>query len=60
MKLKQKSQISERTKKILADRKTGASIDQLAGIYNLSRQRIYQILKKNGDTLPKKLSTGGE
>lgn len=56
MKLKQKSQITERTKKILEDRKQGKSIDDLARFYNISRSRVYQILKDYGDTLPKSLS----
>jgi len=55
-KLKQKSQITERTKKILEERKQGKSIDRLATLYNISRSRVYQILKDYGDTLPKKLA----
>jgi hypothetical protein len=54
-KLKQKSQKTERTQKILDERKTGKSIDTLASIFNISRARIYQILKDNGDTLPNEL-----
>jgi hypothetical protein len=59
MKLKQKQQMSERTKKILNDRSTGKSIVELGKIYGLTRQRIFAILKQYGDTLPKKLSTEG-
>ena len=55
-KLKQKSQITERTKRILAERKEGKSIDHLAKIYGISRSRIYTILKDYGDTLPAKLA----
>lgn len=54
-KLKQKSQITEKTKRILAERKLGKSIDYLAGVYGISRSRVYQILKDYGDTLPKRL-----
>lgn len=53
--LKQKSQMTERTKKILEERSTGKSIVELGKIYNVSRQRVYQILKDYGDTLPKEL-----
>lgn len=56
MKLKQKSQITEKTKLILAQRKEGKSIDMLANIFEISRSRVYFILKKYGDTLPKKLA----
>jgi Mor family transcriptional regulator len=54
-KLKQKSQTTDRTKKILQDRKQGKSIVDLAKIYGLSRQRIFQIIKDYGDTLPDKM-----
>ena len=53
MKLKQKSQLTEKSKRILAERKEGKSIDELASIYGISRSRVYQILKAYGDTLPK-------
>lgn len=55
--LKQVSKISERTKSILEERKKGKSIVELGKIYGVSRQRVHQILKRHGDTLPKKLST---
>ena len=55
-KLKQKSQISERTKRLLAERKEGRSIDYLASMYGISRSRVYRILKDYGDTLPARLA----
>ena len=56
-KLKQKSQLTEKSKRILAERKEGKSIDELASIYGISRSRVYQILKAYGDTLPPSLSS---
>jgi len=54
-KLRQKSQLSEQSKIILQQRKQGKSIDDLARDFNLSRSRIYYLISKYGDTLPKKL-----
>lgn len=54
-KLRQKSQISEQTKFILEQRKLGKSIDELARGFNITRSRVYKILKDYGDTLPKEL-----
>lgn len=55
-KLKQKSQITEKTKKILEERKTGKSIHALADMFGVSSSWVYQVLKKYGDTLPKQLA----
>lgn len=60
MKLKQKSQMTERTKKILDERSTGKSIVEIGKLYGLSRQRVFSILKQYGDTLPKELAEGCE
>lgn len=57
MKKKEIKVLSEKNKKILADRSTGKSIVELEEIYGLTRQRIWAILKRYGDTLPKELST---
>lgn len=56
-KLKQKSQITDRTKKILSDRKRGNSTGYIADLYGISRSRVCKILKDYGDPLPKKFST---
>ena len=57
-KLKQKSQITDKTKRILKERKQGKSIDNLANLYGISRSRVYKILQDYGDTLPKEMQQG--
>lgn len=54
MKLKQKSQKSERTITILGLRKEGKSIVEIAKVFGCSRQLVYSKLKKYGDPLDKK------
>jgi Mor family transcriptional regulator len=51
MKLKQKSQMSEKTKMILKERKKGKSIVEISRTFNCSRQLVYAKLKKYGDPL---------
>ena len=51
MKLKQKSQMSTRTKEMLKARKKGKSIVEIANLFNCSRQLVYSKLRKYGDPL---------
>lgn len=53
MKLPQKSQMSNRTKAMLKERKKGKSIVEIALLFNCSRQLVYSKLKKYGDPLDK-------
>jgi DNA-directed RNA polymerase sigma subunit (sigma70/sigma32) len=53
---RQEKSISDRDKEILKMRGRGNSIVEIGKYFNLERQRIWQILQKHGDTLPKKLS----
>jgi len=59
MKLKQTiipNKKAERNKQILEKRAMGLSISEIGRMYGLTRQRIFNILKEYGDTLPKELS----
>ncbi len=58
MKLKQKSQMTDRTKGMLVERKKGKSIVEIARLFNCSRQLVYSKLKKHGDPLDKTLDKG--
>jgi predicted O-methyltransferase YrrM len=51
MKLKQKSQKSERTLAMLMERKTGKSIVEIGKKFGCSRQLVFSKLKKYGDPL---------
>ena len=51
MKLKAKKEISERNKAILKMRGQRKSIIQISEFFNLSKQRIFAILKRYGDPL---------
>ena len=52
---KQKSQLSERSKQILKMRTKGLSIVEIGKVFGITRQRVYYIITKYGDTLPKEL-----
>ena len=58
VRLKQKSQMSDRTKAMLKERKRGKSIVEIARIYGCSRQLVYSKLKKYGDPLDEALDKG--
>jgi len=51
MKLKQKSQMSDRTKAMLKERKKKKSIVEISRLFNCSRQLVYNKLKLYGDPL---------
>jgi len=51
MKLKQKSQMTERTMAMLRERKNGKSIVDIARLFKCSRQLVFSKLKKYGDPL---------
>ena len=57
MQKKQKSQLTEQSKEILELRKKGLSIVEIGKIFGISRQRVYYVISKYGDTLPVELST---
>ena len=58
MKLKQKSQMSDRTRAMLTEREKGKSIVEISLLYNCSRQLVYSKLKKYGDPLDRGLDRG--
>lgn len=55
-KLKQKSQLTEQSKQILEMRRKGLSIVEIGKVFDITRQRVHYIIKKHGDTLPKRLA----
>ena len=54
MKLKQKSQMTERTKAMLRERARGKSIVEIGKLFKCSRQLVFSKLKKYGDPLDEK------
>lgn len=51
MKIIPKQKISDKVKAILKMRKKNKSIVEIASFFNLSKQRIFSILKRYGDPL---------